>query len=59
MAFIIGLLLGCWLGWVRAHYTIAAECRQLGGFFVGDETFRCISRQADTTTTQPDEVTHE
>jgi hypothetical protein len=36
-----GLLLAYYIGWVRAHYTVAAECERLGGFYVGSKTFRC------------------
>ncbi|SJN14257.1 hypothetical protein CZ787_14240 [Halomonas citrativorans] len=32
---------GAFVGWVGAHYQVADECKQLGGFFVGSETFKC------------------
>lgn len=37
-----GLLLAYYVGWLRAHYTVAAECERLGGFYVGSKTFRCV-----------------
>ena len=37
----VGLLLAFYIGWVRAHYAVAAECQRLGGFYVGSKTFRC------------------
>ena len=44
---IVGLL--CfWAGWAYAHQTIATECRRLGGFFVGEVTFKCHTIEAPT-----------
>ncbi|MBH3395825.1 hypothetical protein [Pseudomonas monteilii] len=40
-----GLLLAYYIGWVRAHYTVAAECERLGGFYVGSKTFRCVKAE--------------
>jgi len=37
-----GLLLAYYIGWLRAHHTVAAECERLGGFYVGPKTFRCV-----------------
>jgi hypothetical protein len=42
MKFIIGALLGLFLGWTLAHATVARECRRVGGFYVGKATFKCI-----------------
>jgi hypothetical protein len=38
--FITSLVLATagFLGWVVAHNTIATECKQLGGFYVGKTT---------------------
>ena len=42
---IVGLL--CfWVGWAYAHQAIATECKRLGGFFVGDTTFKCHTIEA-------------
>lgn len=44
MAIISALIFG-WtgyqLGWVSAHKTVAHECKTLGGFYVGEEVFKC------------------
>ena len=40
-----GLLLAYYIGWVRAHYTVAAECERLGGFYVGSKTLRCVKAE--------------
>jgi hypothetical protein len=29
------------LGWVMAHNTVADECKQLGGFYVGKTVYEC------------------
>jgi hypothetical protein len=29
------------LGWVAAHTTVAYECKQLGGFYVGKTVYEC------------------
>lgn len=43
MAFyILGVLLGGYIGYVFAHNVIARECKILGGFYVGKETFKCV-----------------
>lgn len=40
---VCGLLSIGWLiGWCQAHYTVAAECRRLGAFYVGKSTFKCV-----------------
>lgn len=36
---ILSLLIGLIWGWGAAHYTVAKECRRLGRFYVGMETF--------------------
>jgi hypothetical protein len=38
---LISVLFGYRWGWVRAHVVIAKECKQLGGFYVAGETFKC------------------
>ena len=40
--FLIGLGIGLWNGWGSAHLAVAAECRRLGGFFVGKTVFKCV-----------------
>lgn len=40
VALIAGLI-GYHMGWAGAHLTVAAECRRLGGFFVGTAVFKC------------------
>lgn len=35
------------LGWGAAHHMVARECRQLGKFFVGSETFKCVLIESD------------
>ena len=39
----IAYFLGFCIGKQYAHDTIATECEKLGGFFVGNRTFKCIS----------------
>jgi hypothetical protein len=29
------------LGWAAAHSTVAYECKQLGGFYVGETVYEC------------------
>jgi hypothetical protein len=29
------------IGWTAAHNTVAYECRQLGGFYVGKTVYEC------------------
>lgn len=41
------VVFGVVLGWLSAHGTIATECRKLGGFYVGDSTFKCIEEKRD------------
>lgn len=48
--FIGVLALGWSIGWVHAHISIARECRQLGGFYVGGTTFRCEVRKPGDST---------
>lgn len=40
---IVGLLIGHQVGWARAHRMVATECIRLGRFFVGKQTFQCVS----------------
>jgi hypothetical protein len=35
------LILGYYVGWANAHYTVATECDRLGSFFVGKRVFKC------------------
>lgn len=35
------LMFGGFLGWVVAHSEVAAECRKLGTFYVGNTVFVC------------------
>ena len=37
----ITLAFGVVFGWGFAHSTIAAECKKLGGFYVGSAVFSC------------------
>lgn len=39
---IVSFLIGMARGWVIAHWTVAEECKRLGGFFVGKEVFKCV-----------------
>jgi hypothetical protein len=41
----LGFCLGCWAGYVYAHYAIASECDRLGGFFVGKRTYLCQRKE--------------
>ena len=47
--FILSAILWYYIGYVSAHYTIASECKKLGGFFVGKETFKCIKVEVSPT----------
>lgn len=33
-------VIGMFVGWVYAHYHIAAECERLGAFFVGKKVYK-------------------
>jgi hypothetical protein len=35
--FVVGIA----LGWVVANNTVATECKQLGGFYVGTTVYEC------------------
>ena len=35
------VMLGGFVGWAGAHYTIAIECKKLGRFYVDKEVFHC------------------
>lgn len=39
---LLGFIVGAWIGWKSAHVTVAEECKRLGGFFVGNQVFKCI-----------------
>jgi hypothetical protein len=41
--FIASFVLACTfgLGWAAAHTTVAYECKQLGGFYVGKTVYEC------------------
>lgn len=41
LGFIIGVFIGYLVGWWNAHNTVANECKRLGKFYVGKETFQC------------------
>lgn len=53
-------LLGFIIAWVLCHrYThimIASECERLGGFFVGDKTYKCVAIENHTTNTSTPQV---
>lgn len=49
LSLIIGLFIGNFVGWVRAHSMVAEECELLGRFFVGKKVYYCTSI-ADTIT---------
>ena len=36
------LFVGCWIGWLQAHHTVATECEKLGGFYVGNVVYKCV-----------------
>lgn len=42
----IGLFVGCAIGWIFAHQTIATECERLGSFYVGKKVFHCTKVEA-------------
>ena len=42
LGFIIGIFIGYLIGWWNAHHTVANECKRLGKFYVGKETFECV-----------------
>lgn len=42
---LISLLIGYWIGWSDAHYTVAKECRMLGAFYVGKTVFKCVEAE--------------
>lgn len=48
MKLIVGIFIGFYVGYVWAHYTVANECKKLGGFFVGKETFKCTKIEVET-----------
>ena len=41
--FITALLfaIAVFIGWMVAHSTVAHECKQLGGFYVGTTVYEC------------------
>ncbi len=41
MNYTIGFIFGGIAGWLFAHATVSHECQALGGFYVGDLTFKC------------------
>jgi hypothetical protein len=41
MKMIIGILIGLYIGWTYAHFTVADECEKLGKFYVGKRIFEC------------------
>ena len=41
---LLAILAGYAVGYVDAHATIARECRLLGGFYVGETVYACVTR---------------
>lgn len=41
MEYFIGIAVGWFIGWMVAHFTIATECKRLGGFYVGKKVYKC------------------
>tara|TARA_R110000851_G_scaffold330547_1_gene503498 strand:- start:26 stop:184 length:159 start_codon:yes stop_codon:yes gene_type:complete len=41
MWFLLGFLVGIYVGWVKAHLTVADECKRLGRFYVRKDVFEC------------------
>lgn len=45
----LALALALWIaglyGWLYAHATVAAECRKIGSFVVGDTTYQCKTKE--------------
>ncbi|MCG9081479.1 hypothetical protein [Laribacter hongkongensis] len=41
---LLAILVGYAAGYVDAHATIARECRLLGGFYVGETVYACVTR---------------
>lgn len=41
MEYLIGIIIGWCVGWLVAHFTIATECKRLGGFYVGKKVYKC------------------
>lgn len=39
---ILSMFFAFYIGYVVAHHEIASECKRLGGFYVGKETFKCV-----------------
>jgi hypothetical protein len=35
------IAIAVFVGWVAAHSTVAYECKQLGGFYVGKTVYEC------------------
>lgn len=55
LALILGVVAGYGLGWLQAHYTIAASCRRLGGFFIHGAVFKCVEECREQTAKQSGE----
>lgn len=39
---LIAAMVGYFYGWVKAHLTVAEECKKLGKFYVRNEVFECV-----------------
>ena len=42
---IVCILIGNYIGWIRAHLMISAECDRNGGFFVGTNVYKCVRKE--------------
>lgn len=47
--FLAGFIIAWFMCHSYTHHMIAAECKRLGGFFVGDTTYKCIAVENTTT----------
>lgn len=37
----VGAVAGYWIGYAAANADVARECERLGGFYVGESTYKC------------------
>lgn len=42
---IVILLICVFAGWLFAHWSIADECKRLGGFYVGESVYICTEKE--------------
>lgn len=47
---LLAFIIGCLVGWLQAHSTVATECERLGRFYVGTKTFECVKITDQSTT---------